>query len=88
MAKVIREYETEYNVGDVIIFKKFNVLNVGIIEGYYVDDGNFWFNVRTTPDFVYTYSNGGDIAEWDIVGSIDGDLKEECFREITEGMED
>lgn len=84
MAKVIREYETEYNVGDVVIFQKFKTLNVGVIEGYYVDDGNFWFNVRTTPDFVYTYSNGGDIAEWDIMGVVDGSLKEECFKRITQ----
>lgn len=83
MAKVIREYETEYNVGDVVIFKKFNTLNVGIIEGYYVDDGNFWFNVRTTSDFVYTYTNGGDIAEWDIMGVVSEGLKEKCFKEIT-----
>lgn len=83
MAKVIREYETEYNVGDVVIFQKFKTLNVGVIEGYYVDDGNFWFNVRTTPDFVYTYSNAGDIAEWDIMGVVDGSLKEECFKRIT-----
>lgn len=84
MAKVIREYATEYEVGDVVIFKKFNVLHVGIIEGYYIEDGHFWFNVRTTPDFVYTYSNGGDISEWDIFGVVNGDLKEKCFKAITE----
>lgn len=83
MGKIIHEFETKYNVGDVVIFKKFRTLNVGIIEGYYVDDGNFWFNVRTTSDFVYTYSNGGDIAEWDIMGVVDGSLKEKCFKEIT-----
>lgn len=84
MAKVIREYETEYDVGDVVVFRKFNVLSVGVIEGYYVDNGNFWFNVRTTPDFVYTYSNGGDIAEWDILGTIDERLRVRCYKEITE----
>ena len=83
MAKIIREYETDYNVGDVVIFKKNHALHVGIIEGYYVDDDNFWFNIRITPNFVYTYSNGGDIAEREIMGVVDGDLKEKCFREIT-----
>ena len=83
MGKIIHEFETEYNVGDVVIFKKFKTLNVGIIEGYYVDDGSFWFNIRTTSDFVYTYTNGGDIAEWDIMGVVDGNLKEKCFEEIT-----
>lgn len=83
MAKIIREYETEYDVGDVVIFKKNYALHVGIIEGYYVDDDNFWFNIRITPNFVYTYSNGGDIAEREIMGVVDRDLKEKCFREIT-----
>ena len=80
MAKVIREYETEYEVGDVIIFEKNNAIHVGMIEGYYVDDGCFWFNVRITPEFVYTYSNGGDVGEHDILGTIDGDLKNRCVR--------
>lgn len=84
MGKITYEFETEYKVGDVVIFKKNNALHVGIIEGYYIDDRSFWFNIRITPDFVYTYSNGGDIAEWDIMGVVDGDLKEECFKEITE----
>ena len=84
MAKIIKEYETKYDVGNVVIFKKNNALHVGIIEGYYVDDDNFWFNVRITQDFVYTYSNGGDIAEWDIMGVVDDSLKEKCFKEITE----
>lgn len=83
MAKVIREYETKYDVGDVVIFKKNTVLHVGVIEGYYVEDENFWFNMRIAPDFVYTYSNGGDIAEWDIMGVVGEDLRERCFKEIT-----
>ena len=84
MAKVIREYETQYEVGNVVIFKKNNVLHVGIIEGYYVEDNTFWFNIRITPDFVYTYTNGGDIGEWDIIGIIHDSLKEKCFKCITE----
>lgn len=83
MGKIVHEFETEYNVGDVVIFKiKDGTLNVGIVEGYYVHDRNFWFNIRTTPNFVYTYSNGGDIAEWDILGVVSEDLKEKCFKEI------
>lgn len=82
MGKIIKEYKTEYEVGDVVIFEKNQVLNVGIIEGYYVDDGNFWFNIRITPDFVYTYSNSGDIAEWDILGVVNDSLKEKCLKYI------
>ena len=84
MGKLIYEFKTDYNVGDVVIFKKNNALHVGLVEGYYVDGSSFWFNIRITPHFVYTYSNGGDIAEWDILGVVDGSLKEECFKKITE----
>lgn len=83
MGKIIREYETEYNVGDVVIFQnKQNYLEVGVIEGYYVDDGNFWFNIRISPKYIYTYTNAGDIAEWDIIGLVDESLREECFKKI------
>ena len=84
MAKIIREYETEYEVGDVVIFEKNNALHVGVIDGYYVGDGCFCFNVRIAPDFVYTYLNGGDIGECDIIGIVDDSLKEKCFKKITE----
>ncbi len=85
MGKILMEFETDYNVGDVVIFEKNDTLNVGVVEGYYVDDRNFWFNIRITPDFVYTYSNGGDIAEWDIIGVVDDSLKEECYKKIVDG---
>lgn len=85
MGKIIKEYETKFNVGDVVIFERNNALHVGIIEGYYIDNDNFWFNMRITPDFVYTYSNGGDIAECDIIGVIGDDLKEKCLEKITKG---
>lgn len=83
MGKIIMEFETEYNVGDVVIFEKNDKLQVGIIEGYYMDCDTFWFNIRISTDYVYTYSNGGDIAEYDIVGKLDGILKEKCFRIIS-----
>lgn len=83
MGKIIKEYETKYNVGDVVIFEnKQHYLEVGVIEGYHIDDGSFWFNIRISPKYVYTYTNGGDIAEFDIIGLVDNDLKEECFRRI------
>lgn len=43
MGKIIKEYETKYNVGDVVIFNKIGFLQVGVIEGYYVEDNIFWF---------------------------------------------
>ena len=36
MGKIIQEFETEYDVGDVVIFENDNLLQVGIVEGYYV----------------------------------------------------
>lgn len=48
MGKIIQEFETQYEVGDVVIFDK-DGLKVGIIEGYYVSDGNIWFNIRVSP---------------------------------------
>lgn len=62
--KITQEFETQYNVGDYVIFEKGDTLLVGIIEGFYLDDGNVWYNIRINYTTVFTYSNGGDIAEW------------------------
>lgn len=85
MGKIVRTFETEYDVGDVVIFKKNGGLLVGIVEGYYEDDGNIWYNIRISDKFVYTYSNGGDVAEFSIMGKVDDSLKEYCVRAIKEG---
>jgi len=85
MGKVSITFETEYEVGDVVLFKDDNKISVGIIEGYYIDHdaGNsFWFNIRMNKNKVHTYSNGGDIGEYDIIGKLDGDLKEICEKII------
>ena len=82
MGKVVVEFETDYNAGDVVIFEKNNRLMVGIVEGYYMEDNIFWFNIRVSSRYVYTYSNGGDIMESDIVGRVGEDLKEELIRQI------
>ena len=73
MAKIHYEIETEYDKGDTVVFKKDEKLLVGIVEGFYIDSGahnSIWYNIRISKDFVYTYSNGGDIAEWDIIFKI------------------
>ena len=82
MGKIVVEFETDYNAGDVVIFEKNNRLMVGIIEGYYMEDNIFWFNIRVSSRYVYTYSNGGDIMESDIIGRVSKDLKEELIRQI------
>lgn len=82
MGKVIEEYTSQYDVGDVVIFSNSSRLFLGIIEGYYIDhscDNSFWYNIRVNSNTVYTYSNHSDIAEWDIVGKLDNGLKEKCY---------
>lgn len=81
MGEVVLRYQSLYNQGDVVIFNK-DELKVGIVEGYYLDDGCFWYNIRTAHDVVYTYTNHGDIGEFDIIAKIDGDLKDECYKAI------
>lgn len=82
MGKIVIEFETDYNAGDVVIFEKNNRLMVGIVEGYYMEDNIFWFNIRVSSKYVYTYSNGGDIMESNIIGRVSEDLKEELIRQI------
>ena len=82
MGKIVVEFETDYNAGDVVTFEKNNRLMVGIVEGYYVEDNIFWFNIRVSSKYVYTYSNGGDIMESNIIGRVSEDLKEELIRQI------
>lgn len=84
MGRVSIEFETEYNVGDYVAFLKDGVILVGRIEGYYVEDGCFWFNIRLNSNFVYTYSNHGDIAEFDILFK----LTSEQIEKIQELSED
>ena len=71
MAKIKYVIETEYDKGDIVVFKKDKKLFVGIVEGFYAEDNSIWYNIRISKDFLYTYSNGGDIAEWDIISKID-----------------
>lgn len=37
MGKIVEEYTSKYDVGDVVIFKTKDCLLLGIIEGYYID---------------------------------------------------
>lgn len=74
MGKIVQEFETQYDKGDVVIFKKGEQLRVGIIESYGEDDGYVWYAVRTGVNAVYSYSQGGDIPEWDIVDALPADI--------------
>ena len=83
MGVIIEKYTSKYDVGDVVIFRNSSQLFLGIIEGYYIDhnaDDSFWYNIRINSNTVDTYSNHGDIAEWEIIGKLDGELKESCYK--------
>lgn len=81
MGKITITYNSKYDVGDIVVFKKDRMLLVGIIDGYYVEDNLIWYNIRINNNRVFTYSNGGDISEEDIVYKINAKtLKDEIFR--------
>ena len=60
-------FKSKYEVGDVVAFEKNNKGFIGIVEGYYIDTGEFWYNIRLNNRYVLTYSNGGDVGEESIL---------------------
>lgn len=69
MGKITLEFDTKFDIGDNVFFKKNGEWEEGIIEHYSVDCGagcSIWYEIRT-KDKVYSYGHGGDIAEWDII---------------------
>lgn len=70
MAKIKLEFETMYDRGDVVVFNKNGVLQVGIVTSYYVEDNCVWYDVAISSNSTYTYCNGGDIGEFDIIAKI------------------
>lgn len=76
MGKIVLEFEAVYDRGDVVIFQKNGTLQVGIITSYYCDTeawNSIWYDVAFWKDSTYTYTNGGDIAEHDIICKITDD---------------
>ena len=65
MGKIV--FESKYEVGDVVAFEKDDRGLIGIVEGYYVDNDEFWYNIRLNNRYVLTYSNGGDVSESSIL---------------------
>lgn len=71
MGKIVVEYKSKYDRGDVVVFQKHDTLAVGVIEGYNIYDRVFWYNIRLNPKTVCTYTNGGDVYEEDILFRLD-----------------
>ena len=71
MGKIV--LESKYEAGDVVAFEKDNRGLIGIVEGYYVDNSEFWYNIRLNNRYVLTYSNGGDVGEESILFKLTGE---------------
>ena len=84
MAKIARTFEIDYEIGDVVIFKRDHHLNVGIIEDRCIEDDCIGYKIRMSEDFVYTYTCLGFIVDFAIVGKLDGKLNEICVEVINE----
>lgn len=65
MGKIV--LESKYEAGDVVAFEKDNRGLIGIVERYYVDNSEFWYNIRLNNRYVLTYSNGGNVGEESIL---------------------
>lgn len=65
--------ESMFQKGDLIVFNKNNILMCGIIVGYYKEDNCYWYNITCGAQHgtIFTYRNGGDIGEFDILEKLD-----------------
>lgn len=85
MGKISLEFETAYEKGDVVVFEKHDILEIGIILGYYVDQsagGSIWYDVAVNKKKVYTYMNEGDVPEYDILGKVNDVALCDAIREF------
>lgn len=71
MGKIKMEFESKYDVGDVVIFEHHNLLKAGVVTSYYVEDYVIWYNITVGKDKAYSYCNGGDINENSIIGKVE-----------------
>lgn len=89
MGKLSYEIETRYEKGDVVVFEKGKMLMVGVITGYSLDQsaGNsIWYDIAVGNSRVYTYMNGGDIAEFDILAKVSDNLIIDAVKNFVKGQ--
>lgn len=90
MPKISIDVETWYDRGDVVVFNYHDKLMVGVITSYYVDHDagrSIWYNISISKDTTLNYTNGGDIAEFDILGKLDDPLILAKVRAYLQGAE-
>lgn len=60
--------------GDIVVFKSHNLRNdkliIGEIISYYEENGCIWYDIRINNNYIYSFGNGGDIGEHDIIAKI------------------
>lgn len=81
MSKITYEYDAKYDIGDVVIFKKEEKTQIGIVRHYIIDTNagdSVWYNIQISKDETYSYAHKGDISESDILCKIEN--KAEKFR--------
>lgn len=90
MAKITMDFRSKYSAGDVVVFEKGDRLMVGIVVGINFDmknDNPIWYNIAVNKKCTYSFGNGGDVAEEDILGKIGDDtLRKDAVRVITGGL--
>lgn len=74
----INNTKSKYEIMDTVIFKKDNILQVGIIESCHMINDIFYYIIRVSPNRVYTPSSTDDVVERDIVGRIDDGIRRKC----------
>lgn len=63
MGKITLNFETKFDVGDIVAFEKDKRFLIGVVTGYYYSDNNIWYNIQVDKNYIFTYMNGGDIHE-------------------------
>lgn len=63
MGKISLNFETKFDVGDIVAFEKDKRFLIGVVIGYYYSDTVIWYNIQVDKNYIFTYMNGGDIHE-------------------------
>lgn len=80
MGKITLNFETKFDVDNIVAFEKNDRFMIGIVTGYYYSDNNIWYNIQVDKDYIFTYMNGGDIHEEAILFKLTHDQVDEVKR--------
>lgn len=80
MRKITLNFETKYDVGNIVAFEKDDRFLIGVVIGYYYSDNSIWYNIQVDKDYIFTYLNGGDIYEEAIMFKLTHEQADEVKR--------